>query len=175
MDWLDFKEFIKDSMAYIITFMVVILIIVYIASLTQVVGPSMSKTLNDDDITVILKFQYKIFSPKRGDVVSFKYDETKYLIKRVIGLPGEHIEIIDSKIYIDEKEYEENYVLDDNNKNIVNHDYGIVPENSYFMLGDNRDNSLDSRTARVGFIDKKDFIGKVVFRLFPFQDVKFVN
>lgn len=175
MDWLDFKEFIKDSMVYIMTFMVVILILVYIASLTQVVGPSMNKTLEDGDITVILKFQYKIFKPKRGDIVSFKYDETKYLIKRVIGLPGEHIEIKDSKVYIDDKLYDEEYVLTDNNKKVVNRDYGVVPENQYFVLGDNRDNSLDSRYEKVGFINKKDFIGKVVFRFFPFQNVKFVN
>jgi signal peptidase I len=174
MDWLDFKEFIKDSFVYIATFAVVILILVYIVSLTQVVGPSMDKTLGDGDITVVSKIHYLIFKIKRGDIISFKYDDTKYLIKRIIGLPGDKIEYKEGQLYVNDELSEESYIYDNPDKtNVLTKDFGIVPDDYYFVLGDNRDDSLDSRF--IGNVPKEDIIGKIIFRLFPFHRMKIIN
>lgn len=173
MDWLDIKEFIKDSFVYILIFIVVLLIVIYLVSFTQVIGPSMSNTLNDKDITIVFKANYKIFEVSRGDIISFKYKDTKYLIKRVIGLPGDQIEYIDGKLYINDNLYEEEYIDVNKNKTDFNMLYEIIPDNEYFVLGDNRDNSLDSR--KIGFIKKDDIIGKIVFRIFPFNGIKYIK
>lgn len=173
MDWLDIKEFIKDSFIYILIFIFVLLIVIYLISFSEVVGPSMSNTLNDKDITLVFKANYEIFDVKRGDIVSFKYKDTKYLIKRVIGLPGDQIEYIDGKLYINDILYKEKYIDNNKNKSDLNMLYEIIPDNEYFVLGDNRDNSLDSR--KIGFIKKEDIIGKIVFRIFPFNGIKIIK
>jgi signal peptidase I len=176
MDWLDFKEFIKDSFVYIATFAVVILIIVYIASFTQVVGPSMDNTLSNGDITIVSKSHYRIFKVNKGDIISFTNAGTKYLVKRVIALPGDAIEFIEGKPYVNGEMLNEPYVYDNPDRtNVLTKDFGIVPDNSYFVLGDNRDDSLDSRSSQVGFVNKDDIIGKIIFRLFPFHRMKVVK
>ncbi|HOZ54302.1 MAG TPA: signal peptidase I [Bacilli bacterium] len=171
MDWLDIKEFIKDSIIYIIIFIVVFLIIIYLISFTQVIGSSMENTLSDKDIVLISKIHYKVFDIKRGNIISFKYKDTKYLIKRVIAIPGDKIEFVFGKLYINGNLTKEEYI--GSNSVPINHDYGKVPDDKYFVLGDNRNNSLDSRT--IGFISKEDIIGKIVIRLFPFNKIKLVK
>lgn len=175
MDYQDIKEFFKDTIGYILVVGIVILIIVYVFTFSQVVGPSMSPTLNEGDITVLLKSHYKIFDVKRTDVISFTYDEGKYLIKRVIGLPGDKIIIKDNKVYINDEELEEAYLPDD----VVNEDFKLedlgydkVPDGYYFCLGDNRIDSMDSRDSRVGLVNIKDIKGKIVFKLFPFNEMR---
>ncbi len=173
MDWLDIKEFIKDSFIYILVFIFVLLIVIYLISFSEVIGPSMNNTLNDKDIIIVLKSHYKVFKIKRGDIILFKYKDTKYLIKRVLGLPGEKVEFINGKLYINGILHNEEYIESKNNNNITNWDYGVLPNNEYFVLGDNRDNSLDSR--KIGFIEKENIIGKIVFRVFPFNGIKFIK
>lgn len=177
MDWLDFKEFIKDSFVYIITFIVIILLFVYVFSFTMVVGPSMDDTLNNGDITVISKSHYRFSSVKRKDVISILSDESKYIMKRVIGLPGEQIEYIEDKLYVNGQLVEEDYLEGEHTGeyNITRLGVDVVPDGKYFVLGDNRDNSKDSRDPDVGFIDEEDIIGKIVFRLFPFHKMKVVK
>ena len=105
MDFRDISEFIKDSAKYILVIVLVLVIVIYVASLQQVVGPSMSKTLNNKDIILIDKLSYRFSEPKRFDVISFEYAETKYLIKRIIGMPGEHIKYVDNVLYVNDVEY----------------------------------------------------------------------
>lgn len=109
---------------------------------------SMEDTIQVKDRLVGGRFSYLMSEPKRGDVVIFKYpvDESRNFIKRIIGLPGEHIEIIDAKIYIDgsDKPLKEDYIKEE--WLVMNDDLSYdVPEDCYFMLGDNRNNSADSR------------------------------
>ena len=168
MDWLDIKEFIKDSLKYIIFIIVVLIIAIYVIGLQQVVGDSMYPTLKNNDVVIVDKLTHKFIPLKRGDIISFYYDDTKYLVKRVIGLPGETLEIKDNKIYINDEiisDYVEDIVMSDFKLDELGYD--VIPKDTYFVMGDNRENSLDSRDSRVGLIKKTDIIGKKIIRLWP--------
>lgn len=174
MDWLDIKEFFSDTFKYFLVVIFVLLVIVYVFTFTQVVGPSMEPTLEAKNITVLSKSHYQFFEVKRGDIIAFEYNGMRNLVKRVIGLPGETVEFKDNVLYINGQEVKEPYI-----KNEVTKDYvlkkpsNVIPEDMYFVVGDNRDDSLDSRV--IGLIDKKDISGKIVMRLFPFSEIKLVK
>ena len=177
MDFLVVKEFFKDIFKYLLVILGVLLVVIYLITLEQVVGPSMSPTLKDGDIVVLNKFIYKFKSIKRGDIVSLNYADTKYLIKRVIGLPGEYVEIKNNQVYIGNKILKEYYLDDVEMKDfsIKNLGYDVIPDDMYLVLGDNRGNSLDSRSQKVGLISKKDIVGKVNIRLWPLNKIGFVK
>ncbi len=178
MDWLDIKEFLKDTFGYIIYILIILFIAVYIVGLQQVVGPSMSPTLENGDILILDKATYKLFDIKRNDVIAFYSSKSKYLIKRVIGMPGDYIEFKNNNLYINNKLVEEEY-LDESiiteDFNLYSLGYSKIPEDMYFVLGDNRSNSSDSRDSTIGLIKKKDIIGKVRFRIWPLNQMKFVK
>lgn len=174
MDWLDIKEFIKDISKYIIIIIIILFTITFVFSVTQVVGNSMDPTLKDGEILILNKFKYRFSDIKREDIISLKYADTKYLIKRVIGLPGDNVEIKNNKLYINGKEYEELYLSKDLNYvdfKLKDLGYNKIPEDMYLVLGDNREISLDSR--KIGLIKRKDIIGKVSFRFWPLNKLKF--
>ena len=174
MDWLEIKEFFKDTIKYIILIIFVLVLALYVVSLQQVVGPSMSPNFNSNDVVILDKISYRFKNVKRGDVVSVYYADTKYLIKRVIGLPGEHIEYKDNILYINGESYEEDYL----NSDIVTEDFNInslgydtIPEGYYLVLGDNRGDSLDSRDSKVGLIPEENIIGQVRIRIWPLNKI----
>ena len=139
MFWIELKEFLKDSFNVIIVLVIVLFILIYVFSITQVVGNSMYPYLKDKDLLILNKSYYKFNDIERGDVISLSYADTKYLIKRVIGLPGEKISIKDNKLYIDDKEYEEDYISDDliyDDFKLSDIGYDVIPEDMYFVLGD---------------------------------------
>lgn len=177
MDFLEIKEFIKDMMKYIILVIVILFVAVYVVGLQQVVGPSMSPNFKNNDILVLDKFSYRFFDITRGDVVSLYYADTKYLIKRVIGLPGEYVEYKDNILYIDGKMYTEEYLdqIVTENFSIKELGYDKIPEDMYLVLGDNRGDSLDSRDPKVGLIKKQDVIGKVRLRIWPLNKISLVK
>ena len=111
MDWLSIKEFLLDMAKYFLIICAILFTITYIFSITQVVGDSMNPGLQDGEVLILNKFKYRFSKVKRGDIISLKYADGKYLIKRVIGLPGDKVEIINSKLYINDKIYEENYFV----------------------------------------------------------------
>lgn len=126
---------------------------------------SMEQTVMTGSRIVINRLAYVYDTPKRGDIVSFYYPddgETLYL-KRVIGLSGEVIEGIDGKVYIDGK------MISDYTENTFFDDFGpyVIPEGCYFMMGDNRSNSWDSRYWTNKFVDIEDIIGKAEFEYYP--------
>lgn len=168
MDWLDIKEFIKDAFKYILFIITVLVIAIYVIGLQQIVGDSMSPTYKNGDVLIIDKLSLRFISLKRGDIISFYDNESKYLVKRVIGLPGEYVEIRDNKIYINNEEIVD-YVNDVNTDDFKLEDigYSIIPEDMYFVMGDNRGNSWDSRDFRLGLIEKENIIGKKLIRLWP--------
>ena len=178
MDWLDIKEFIKDTFKYIIFIISVLVIAVYVVGLQQVVGPSMSPTLNNNDIVILDKISYKFIDIKRGDIVALYYADTKYLIKRVIGLPGDTIEFQSNRLYINGSFYAEEYLASGTITEDFNlYEIGVytIPNDMYFVLGDNRGDSLDSRSIEVGLIPKKDILGKVRFQLWPLNKIKIIK
>lgn len=153
---------IKELLPYVIIIIVVILIKAFIVTPIVVNGPSMMDTLHDKDIMILDKLGIKIKEIKRFDIVVIDAMDTK-IIKRVIGLPGETIEYKDNKLYIDGKLIEDSYGSQ------VTYDFDSVkiPNDMYFVLGDNRTDSVDSRI--LGCISKKDILGKATFIIYPFN------
>ena len=168
MFWLELKEFLSDMFKYILTAVIVILIILYVVSVQQVVGPSMSPTMENGEIALLNKVKYHFSDIKRNDIVSLSYEDTKYLIKRVIGLPGEYIEYKNNILYVNEQGYKETFLSDE----VKTEDFSLkylgydkIPEDMYLVLGDNREDSMDSRD--IGLIKKEDIKGKVSLRIWP--------
>ena len=148
------------------------LIITFIGCKSRVDGDSMNPTLEDGDQLWVSKIAYTIGKPHRFDVIIFKYDENDTYVKRIIALPGERIRIDnEGNIYINDLLIEEHYGKEPimaSNVGRAGQDV-LLGEDEYFVLGDNRNNSHDSRWADVGNVHKEDIIGKVSFRMYPFS------
>ena len=146
-----------------------------------VFGQSMMPTIHDGERIIVNKIGYEIGAPDRFDLVIFQADEDTDYIKRVIGLPGDHIEYIDDVLYVNGEAYKEPF-LDENKEEYGSKpftadfslesvtDADLVPEGHVFVLGDNRRNSLDSR--HIGFVEKQQFVGKVNFSYWPLKDFR---
>ncbi len=132
----------------------------------QVPTGSMEDTIMPGSRIIINRLSYVSKEPSRGDIVSFYYpdDGKSVYLKRIIGLPGECVEGRAGKVYIDGKALEEGYV-----KEALCSDFGpfLVPSDSYFMMGDNRNNSWDSRYWKQPYVDAKEIIGRAEFEYFP--------
>lgn len=142
---------------------VVIIIRTFIITPAFVNGHSMYPTLHHHDVLLVEKFNKKI---ERFDIVVINHEGTM-LVKRVIGLPGEYIEYKDSKLYVNNIEIEEPFTNSTTNSFKMDEmlDFDKIPRDFYFVVGDNRENSQDSRV--IGFIPASEIVGKAVFRLFP--------
>jgi len=129
---------------------------------------SMENTIMTGDRVFASRLHYLFTEPKRGDIVVFKYPENEKInyVKRVIGLPGETVEIKGSEVYVDNVKLEEPYIREE----MIEEDLGPyhVPEDSYFMMGDNRNNSSDSRRwVTTNYVHKSKILGKVAFKYYP--------
>ena len=173
MDFREVTEFIKDFMGYIIFVVIIILIFTFIIGFHPIAGNSMVPTLEEGSIVLVSKFHPNIIDIKRGHIVIVKKDH-KSFIKRVIGLPGEYIEVKDNKLYINNKEYSEPYLEEGiENKSFKLEDIcdidecinNVIPKDKYLVLGDNRENSEDSRDF--GLITKKEIKGVAFFNIWP--------
>ena len=146
---------------------------------TLVSGDSMLPTLHENDYLIINKIGYKIGEPKNGDVIVFKSDlekndgTTKDLVKRIIGVAGDKVVIKDGKVYLNDKLLDETY-LSEGMDTTGDVDI-VVPEGKLFVLGDNREVSLDSRYEQVGLVEVNDVERKVLVRLYPFNDISLVK
>lgn len=164
---------ILSTIAYLaVIFVLTFLFITFIAQRTEVSGSSMEPTLQDGDSLLVDKLSYRFTDPHRYDIVIFpyQYGTKQYFIKRVIALPGETVRVdYDGKIYVDGAVLEENYgaeVIMDPGRAATEITLG---EDEYFVMGDNRNHSMDSRDVSVGNIHKKDILGRALIRIFPFS------
>lgn len=157
------KEIISWILVFVVAFALATLINKVIILKVEVPSGSMENTIMIGDRVFTFRLAYLISDPKRGDVIVFPYpdDEKVDYIKRIIGLPGETIEGKDGLVYIDGKPLAEAYVRDK-----IDSDFGpyIVPKDSYFMMGDNRNNSEDSRYWEHKFVSKDKIKGKAIVK-----------
>lgn len=174
---LDILEFIKDSFFYILIAIFVLFLATYIVSPASVNGDSMSPTLKDGEVLVLNKAKMIFGSVDRFDIVVVKYGSPNYIIKRVIGLPGESIEYKENILYINGRLVDEPYL-----NNITTPDFSLeklgletIPDNMYFIAGDNREVSVDSRDTRVGLVSEDDIMGTASFVMWPFTKLRFTK
>lgn len=167
------KEIIKTIITYLAIILIVVLIRIFLIDPVRVDGASMNTTLADGEIMILNKIVYKKEDIKRFDIVVIKQDD-KHIIKRVVGLPGEIIEYKDNILYINGKEMKDPYPstkTDDFSIEDVGHTK--IPGDTYFVMGDNRSDSLDSRYPSVGVIKKENIVGRARLVIWPFN--KFGN
>lgn len=167
------KGIVKELFGWIVFIVVVVaasyLIVTFVGQRTEVSGSSMETTLSSGDQLIVDKISYRFRDPKRYDIVVFpyRYEENTYYIKRIIGLPGETVQIVDGMVYINGSPLNEHY------GNEVIEDPGSAAEpitlgdDEYFVLGDNRNNSQDSRASNVGLIQRDELLGRAWVRIWP--------
>jgi signal peptidase I len=171
------KEII-DWVKTIVISLVLAFLIVQVIKPTIVSGESMYPTLNDRDYLILNRMAYKFGDIDRGDIIVFKSDlkqdngKEKDLIKRVIAIPGDHLVIKDSNVYINGEIQSEPYIHNEYTSGDIDI---VIPDNNVFVMGDNRENSRDSRSSDVGLVNESDIIGEVMIRLFPFNKIGTVN
>ena len=169
---------IGSTLLYIVVVLgITWLVITFVGQRTEVNGSSMEPTLSNNDNLIVDKISYRFREPERFEIVVFpyQYEENTYYIKRIIGLPGETVEIIEGSVYINGEKLKEDYTATEIN------DVGIVSEkitlggDEYFVLGDDRDKSEDSRMADVGNVKRSYIYGKAWFLLSPFDHMGFIK
>ena len=150
-------------------------IVTFVGQRTKVDGHSMEPTLSDGDNLIVDKLSYRFHDPERFDIIvfPFQYQANTYYIKRIIGLPGETVQIMeDGSIYINGEKLEESYGREVIQPETIGRaaEPIVLGEDEYFVMGDNRNNSSDSRTDIVGNIKREDIIGKAWLRIWPLSD-----
>lgn len=171
------KGIVKELLGWIVYIVIIIgltwLIITFVGQRTRVSGHSMEATLHDGDNLIVDKLSYHFREPKRFEIIVFPYrhKENTYYIKRIIGLPGETVQVKDGYVYINGEKLDENYGLE------VMEDAGIAAEpielgeDEYFVLGDNRNHSSDSRDPSVGILHRDELIGRAWVRIWPLDSI----
>ena len=165
------REIVNTVLYFIFLFVAVWAIVTFVGQRTVVNGVSMYDTLNDGDNLWVDKVSYHFKDPQRFDIVVFPmYDGEEYFIKRIIGLPGETVRIDhQGNIYINGEQLEESYGYETIEPEMIGRAFDGVTlgDDEYFVMGDNRNESEDSRFDIVGNVKRKDLMGKAVFRLWP--------
>ena len=166
------KEIIKELAGWLLYIVLIIAltwtVVTFVGQRTEVSGSSMETTLSDKDQLIVDKMTYRFRDPKRYDIVVFpyQYQDNTYYIKRIIGLPGETVQILSGMVYIDGMRLE--------NPGIAEEPL-TLGEDEYFVLGDNRNNSSDSRASDVGLIHRKDLIGRAWIRVWPLSQIGVIH
>ena len=166
------REVLSTILYLALVILAAYLIVTFVGQRTEVNGSSMENTLDNGDNLIVDKISYRLGSPKRFDIVVFPYPQnpSTYFIKRVIGLPGETVRIDSSgKIYINGQVLEENFGREVISNPGLAQEPIKLGEDQYFVLGDNRNNSMDSRDSRVGLISGKSMVGKAFLRIWPLK------
>jgi len=176
------KKIITEGIIWIIELAVVIGLAYFVVNFTiertTMLGVSMSPTFVDQDQIIINKFAYKFNKPERFDIIVFKQsgnEHSYYNIKRIIGLPGETINITDGNVYVNGELLEEPMVIEPITNSGLAAEEITLDKNEYFVLGDNRNNSEDSRFANIGNILSNEIIGKAWIRTNNFNFVNKLN
>ena len=175
------KEIIKELAGWLLYIVLIIaftwFVVTFVGQRTEVSGSSMETTLSDKDQLIVDKMTYRFRDPKRYDIVVFpyQYQDNTYYIKRIIGLPGETVQILSGMVYIDGMRLDEHYGNEIMENPGIAEEPLTLGEDEYFVLGDNRNNGSDSRASDVGLIHRKDLIGRAWIRVWPLSQIGVIH
>lgn len=172
------KEILSTSLYILFVLCAVYLVIHFVGQRTQVQGSSMEPKLSNEDNLIVDKISYRFHDPERFDIVvfPFRYEENTFYIKRVIGLPGETVRIDEKgNILINGEILEESY-----GKEVIQspgraYEEIVLADDEYFLMGDNRNNSTDSRDPSVGNVRRDEIVGRAWLRIWPLDQVGFIE
>lgn len=169
------RELLNTAIYLLCVLGAVWLVITFVGQRTEVEGASMENTLHNGDNLIVDKLSYRFHDPERFDIIVFplQFQDNTYYIKRIIGLPGETVQIMDDgSIYINGEKLEENYGMEVIKPETIGRAAEPIElgDDEYFVMGDNRNNSSDSRTDMVGNIKRENIIGKAWLRIWPVSD-----
>ena len=172
------KQILSPSLYILFVLCAVYLVIHFVGQRTQVQGSSMEPKLSTEDNLIVDKISYRFHDPERFDIVvfPFRYEENIFYIKRVIGLPGETIRIDEKgNILINGEILEESY-----GKEVIQspgraYEEIVLADDEYFLMGDNRNNSTDSRDPSVGNVRRDEIVGRAWLRIWPLDQVGFIE
>lgn len=171
------REILTWTAEILITLMIAFTFVYFVGLRTSVVGQSMTETLSSGDEILINRFVYKVTDPKRNDIIAFLpngNEKSHYYVRRVIAVPGDTVKIDNGTVYVNGIQAEEE------TDTASMEDAGLAAEeltladNEFFVLGDNRNNSEDSRFANIGNIKKEYIVGKAWFKIRPFSELGFL-
>lgn len=167
-----YRRILKSTVyTLIIVAAVAALITTLVLPVVQIVGTSMEPTLTEGEIVILIKTDHL----KRGDLCAFSYSN-KILIKRVIGVPGDFVDIdANGNVFINGELIREPYVTEKSRGECDIELPYQVPENQYFLMGDRRDTSIDSRSTVIGCVTAEQLIGKIIFRIWPLQNISIIQ
>lgn len=172
-----FAELFEWIMYIIVIIALTSIVVQYVGQRTQVCGASMEPTLHDGDNLIVDKLSYRFNEPERYDIIVFpyKYEENTYYIKRIIGLPGEAVQIVDGVVEINGKVLGENYGNEIMEYSGIATEKIILGPDEYFVLGDNRNHSSDSRDRSVGVLTRDQLLGKAWIRIWPLNSLEVIR
>lgn len=169
----------KEVLGWVLYIAIIIgatyLIVTFVGQRTRVSGDSMESALHNGDNLIVDKISYRFRDPERYEIIVFpyQYQENTFYIKRIIGLPGETVQVKEGEVYINGELLGENYGLEqiEEGKEGLAIDPITLGEDEYFVLGDNRNHSSDSRDPSVGILTKDDLIGRAWVRIWPLNSI----
>ncbi len=165
------KELRSWAIYLVVAMLISYLIITYVGQRTRVDGESMLPSLEHGDNLIVDKLSYRFVDPERYDIIVFPYEENVFYIKRIIGLPGETIQIVDGEVYVDGELLGETYGREIMQSSGIAELPVELGDDEYFLLGDNRNHSADSREPSVGPIKRDRLLGKAFVRTWPLNRI----
>lgn len=167
------KSIGRELLGWVVYILIIVgltyLIITFVGQRTRVSGQSMETTLSNGDNLIVDKISYRFREPKRFEIIVFpyQYEEDTYYIKRIMGLPGETVQVANGELYINGEALDENYGNEEMFSPGIVEEPITLGDDEYFALGDNRNHSSDSRDPSVGIIHRKDLLGRAWIRIWP--------
>ena len=174
------RELLNTAIYLLCVLGAVWLVITFVGQRTEVEGASMENTLHNGDNLIVDKLSYRFHDPERFDIIvfPFQFQDNTYYIKRIIGLPGETVQIMDDgSIYINGEKLEENYGMEVIKPETIGRAAEPIElgDDEYFVMGDNRNDSKDSRYWTNTFVTKDEILGKAIFRYWPISEFKILE